>query len=424
MKSTLREDPVGFPDWTYPVSITAMTIKHLAVDIVAQTIPFLKIDIATQSLPALNVNIVSQATALNVNIASQSVALNVNIVSQATALNVNIASQSVALNVNIVSQATALNVNIASQSVDINVKTSSGANIVIDKLTQGAYTERRTTLENNGTTPTMMNWNKTYARGKFFPRGCRGFIRFVNVYCDNLDSSPHVLTVHLSVAPGMGDVYSATLTLDAGSSAAWYSVTLLKMWQYDSLFVWIESDSDVYGRIGYDTGTPHDAYYSANRIAWDADSRRFWINVVITGETVGDLPVCGTVNAVQIPALTNRLVSGDVIVPPDTEKTLVSFDGCGEMISAFVNTGHSNALYRLFCDGNLACEVSPYLLSYYGFTASTPGLSLIAPQGVTGMGIIWDTRSFPFKRKIEIRVKNTSSIDIMSYAELAVKYLA
>ncbi|MEM2568215.1 MAG: hypothetical protein QXH20_07090 [Candidatus Bathyarchaeia archaeon] len=551
MKSKLREDPVGFPDWTYPITIRGMTIESLAVNIAAQTIPALKVDISAQSLEALNVNVsgcavtlnvhevgtanvaITSSVTLNVNIASQTIAvqvtnpageslsvaitgsvtldvritgsaitipvheagtanvaitesitlnmqivgstisvpvtnpvgesLNVAITSSvglnvtitgstinvpvttaagqhldvdvisAVTLNVNITGSaitipvheagtanvaikdSITLNMNIVGSTinvpvvnpagqslnvaitssvtlniaitgstinvpvttaagqhvdvdivssvtinvaiqscpVTLNVNIASQSVDINIKTSSGANIVIDKLTQGAYTERRSVLENNGTTPTMMNWNKTYARGKFFPRGCRGFIRFVNVYCDNLDSSPHVLTVHLTVAPGMGDVYSATLTLDAGSPAAWYSVTLLKMWQYDSLFVWIESDSDAYGRIGYDTGTPHDAYYSANRIEWDTDSRRFWINVTITGETVGDLPVSGTVNAVQVPNLSSFISSGTAGygVQPGQSRTIAHVIGAGVCHRLLLWASDDALNFHIYADG-------------------------------------------------------------------------
>ncbi|MEM2567330.1 MAG: hypothetical protein QXH20_02520 [Candidatus Bathyarchaeia archaeon] len=561
-------DPAGFPDFTYPVSIKAMTIESLAVDIKAQTVPVLKVDIAAQSLSALSVNIVacaatlnvnivsqgdfylnvniaasavtlnvaitssvtlnvaiqSSAVTLNVNVASQSVTinvktaanehvdtdivssvtlpinivaqtittlavdikaqsagnLNVNIAASAATLNVNILSQSVSisvktaanehvdtdivssvtlpinivaqtittlgvdikaqsvgnLNVNIVASAVTLNVaiqstavtlpvsiqssavtfnvNIVSQAVDINVKTSSGANIVIDKLTQGAYTERRSTLQNNGATALMVAYNLSYARGKFFPRGCRGFITSVEIYCDNLDSVAHTFTIHFAPVPGMGDVFKVALSVPANASAAWRTVTILKMWNYDSMFIWVECDSDAYGRLGYDDGEPYDYYFSTDRVVWNTYLRRFWFRVGMAGETVGDLPVSGTVNAIEVPVSSVGATSDTVSLNPTQSQTILTILEPGENLLFTYESNNPDIAVRIqFDDANLLigtlAYISPTELYNWGFTAGTPGLSLlkIAAAGSKSSFII--TVPFRWKKKLTIIAYNASN---------------
>jgi hypothetical protein len=243
-------DPVGAPDFTLPVSILAQIIESLKVDIVAQTLPTLNINLASVGDVTLNVNITGTPT--------------------------------------------------------INVQTSGGANIVIDKLTQGAYTERQSTLANNGTTPTMVYLNLTNKRGKFFPRGCRGFISSIEIYCANADTAAHTFTIKIAPMPGMGPVATYTLSVAGGSSANWRSVTVNRFWNYDSLFIWVYSDSDGYGMLGYDTGTPYDYYVSTDEVSWGFFSCRFWFRVNFSGQTIGDLPVSGTLNTVEIPPVTSK----------------------------------------------------------------------------------------------------------------------
>ena len=296
----------------------------------------------------LDVNIAASAVTLNVNIASQTAALDVWLTGSEITLDVNIASQTAVLNVNIESQTTTIDVNIASSvtlnvtgsvtitSGTVNVQTSGGANIVIDKLTQNAYTERREWLTNNGTAATMTASNNTFMRGKFFPRGCRGYLAYIMVYCDNQDTLDHELTVYISPVPGMGAVQTRTYTVPAGSSATWFFVPFYAMWNYDSMFVWVRSDSDTYIRIGYDTDPPHDAYYSTDGAVWSEEQRRYWIRASMLGMTVGDLPVSGTVNTIEVPASASRVESGVISVPDGTVTDIATLRGAGTLLEAYL----------------------------------------------------------------------------------------
>jgi len=77
-----EQDPVGYPDFTLPVSIIAQIIEKLKVDIVAQTLAELKIDITSQTLPELDVNIAASAVILDVNIASSAAVVDIDISAQ------------------------------------------------------------------------------------------------------------------------------------------------------------------------------------------------------------------------------------------------------------------------------------------------------------------------------------------------------
>jgi len=267
------KDPVGYPDFTRPVSITGYTITSLPIDIVAQTITTLAVDITAQTLAQLNVNIAASAVTLSVDITAQTLAQ--------------------------------LNVNIAAQAVDLNIKTAGGTNIVIDQLTQGAFTERRFTAENRGDTATMASDNLYRKKGKFFPRGMRGFIFNIQVYVENADVVDHYIFVKVSPAPELGPVYEWTRTITARTAAGWYIFYPHVLWQYDSMFIMVGADVDIYIGLGYDTGTPYDAYHSGDFVGWWQVNRRYWFRVAISSATVGDLPVSGTLNTIQIPNVTS-----------------------------------------------------------------------------------------------------------------------
>jgi len=80
-RSALK-DPVGYPDFTLPVSLVAQIIEKLKVDIVAQTIPHIDVDIAAQTVGNINVNLAASTITLDVNIASQAANLNIDIKAQ------------------------------------------------------------------------------------------------------------------------------------------------------------------------------------------------------------------------------------------------------------------------------------------------------------------------------------------------------
>jgi hypothetical protein len=355
-------DPVGAPDFTLPVSILAQIIESLKVDIVAQSIPMLNINLASVGDVTLNVNITGTPT--------------------------------------------------------INVQTSGGANIVIDKLTQGAYTERQSTLANNGETATMSGSNYTYRKGKFFPRGCRGYVNNVSVYCDNSDSASHTFTVYFAVAPGMGPIFSVTISVSGNSSAVWRTATVRRFWNYDSMFVYVRCDSDIYGNVGQDNGTPYDGYYSSDEVTWVVGNLRYWIRVGVTGETVGDLPVSGTVNTVEIPPVTSKFVylAQGSIAGGQTATLLNTVYGTGKLtcfaIMFYMQSGSvppGSCYLRLIVDGVLF-EVNMDVLYRVIYDVKT-----VSPVSFNSYDITNQYYSlafnFPvcFRRSLKIEVRNDSA---------------
>jgi hypothetical protein len=312
----------------------------------------------------------------------------------------------------------------------VDVKTSGGANIVIDKLTQGAYTERQSTLANNGATATMTPSNLTNRRGKFFPRGCRGFIRSIEIYCNNADTASHTFTIKISPMPGMGPVATFTLSVPANSGNGWRSVTVGRFWNYDSLFIWVSSDSDSYGGLGYDAGEPYDFYNSTDEVSWTFGSYRFWFRVNLSGETVGDLPVSGTVNTIEVPASATYMQGAEKSVPNDTETSLVTVYGSGSVVEMgvvfYTATAPGGAVMYLlyaYADGQLAGIWSNVVA-----TQSSTATSGRCPVGIFVQRSADTTLVFwiplKFRRSFELRCRQTTGSSCTAYGRVIVNMIA
>jgi hypothetical protein len=318
----------------------------------------------------VNVNITN--TSLNVNVTNSTLTVtvsgtaNVNVTNSTLTVtgSVNITNASLDVNVTnsslTVTVSGTVNVNVTNSSLTvtisgtptINVQTSGGANIVIDKLTVGAYTEDRRTLSNNGATATMIAPGTGYRRGKFFPRGTRGFINYLEIYCDNSDTVAHTLYVYISPMPGMAPLFSFSLSVSAGASADWRSVNVREFWNYDSMFVYVLGDSASYPRVGSDTGTPIDYYYSSDEITWVPAGGRYWFRVYLTGETVGDLPVSGTVNTIEVPV--ESVASSSTQTPAaGTFVECFTISTPGENVALTIRCSASYGQVRVTCDGNV-----------------------------------------------------------------------
>lgn len=455
----MKADPRGLPDYTLPVSILAQIIESLKVDIVSQTLSQLKVDIVAQSLPKLEVDIasvgdvvfnvaqsgtwtinavqsgswsinigsISSGVVFNVNIGSISAGVVFNVAQSGTwtvnaaqsgswSINIGSVTAGVVFNVNVssVSAGVTFNVNVTG-SVAIDVKTSGGANIVIDKLTQAAYTEDRRTLANNGAAATMLTLNYMYRRGKYFPRGARGFINSIEIYCDNADTVAHTFTIYFCVQPGMAPVFSTTLTVAAGAAAAWRAAAVGKFWNYDSMFIYVRSDSNSYGGLGYDNEVPYDYYCSYDEVTWYVGNARFWFRVVLTGLTVGDLPVSGTVNVVEIPSTVGVRQAAQLIVSPGSEVYDAVQYGNGKLLICIfhVQGANSNVFLRprIRIDGAQVMPFDYALDKWNGFLVSSDSLGICIGK--------WDTTNnlyalivtvpYPFKRTLEVGYYNEST---------------
>jgi len=297
-------------------------------------------------------------------------------------VNVDIIAQTIGnLGIDIVAQTIGnLGIDLKAQSVDMDIKTSGGANILIDKLEQTAYTERRSTTisnDNGVTSPTAppSNANDTF-RGKFFPRGMRGMLESLRIYCKRTGAG--TVTLAYSPHPSMGEIGTVEITPDADWD--WKYTTIRKMWSYDSLFVWVKScDADV--SYGYDNGTPPDWYKSVDSgVTWYGEAYRLFVSIKMYGETVGDIPVSGTINTIQVPSESQTQLLASNATLPTSETTLKEVDGAGHteylQFRVAAKADSHKTIIRVYCDGNKAFEWSFADMSGEGYTASTQGISL------------------------------------------------
>ena len=200
---------------------------------------------------------------------------------------------------------------------------------------QDSTLERRSLIWNDNEViapdaPPATSVTKTY-RAKFFPRGCRGKIDSLQIYCRR--AAAGTLDLSLSPHPGLGPLY--TVTVIPGAAWAWAAVAFNQMWNYDSLFVWI-SRCDVDIDWGLEYVPPHDLHYSTDLgVTWISLGGRLFVRVVYTGETPGDVPVSGIVNTIEIPSVGSTLAGGfDAAVPSNAVRTIREAEGAGTLNEA------------------------------------------------------------------------------------------
>lgn len=270
----------------------------------------------------------------------------------------------------------------------VTISTAAGTNILIDLLAQGAYTERRVTIANdNGVvapnTPPS-NFNNYTLCNKFFPRGCRGVLYSLEVYCNR--TSTGILVMRISPYPGSGAIITATVT--PGANWGWASVNIYRMWNYDSMFIWCtEMDADV--SAGYDGTTPSDAYaLDATGNVIGQNAVRIYIRAYMMGQTVGDVPVSGTVNNIEIPNSSTSINANGVTCPagsPGAVTNILSVFGSGKLVYLTIDTSIPICALSFIIDGvafpayNIIAGngLSPALLNALGYNATTPNIQLI-----------------------------------------------
>jgi cytoskeletal protein CcmA (bactofilin family) len=309
----------------------------------------------------------------------------------------------------------------------VTISTIAADNIIIDRLTAGAYTANTTTVTNNGAVVTWKNIGSGYYDGKFFPRGMRGFLQAIEIYCKNENAAQKTITIYISPYIGSGYVYTATLSIAGLATADWRIVYFNKMWEYDSLFIYVETDStDVY--YGSDSGEPVDYFTSSDSGAtWTYSAWRMWFRVTLRGQTCGDVPVSGTVNIIEIPnAVGVRSEVALEQIPARTSVYDTTQYGSGRTIAIYFFAGSAWArdyLYpRVLVDG---VSILPYdndfdswqtfmLTERVGFE----GIALTKYE--VGMAVLAVTLRFPFKRTLQVGFYNahpTEAINgVVSYS--------
>jgi hypothetical protein len=196
------------------------------------------------------------------------------------------------------------NVNVTVTSGTINVQTAGGANIMIDKLVQGAYTDTANSPGNYSGVSTGGYINAYY--GKFFPRGCRGFVHAIAVYINNTAGAQKTVNFGVGAYPGCPELWTFSV-VQAASTSGVVAALIGKFWNYDGMFIY-RKDTDANVTILYDSTAPADLYISTDSgVTWanaywsSGIVRRLGIYMLYSGQTVGDMPVSGTLNVVILP---------------------------------------------------------------------------------------------------------------------------
>lgn len=283
---------------------------------------------------------------------------------------------------------------------------------LIKVLLRRDYLDRRATLKNdeNPEAPASpaASLTGTAYKGKFFPRGCRGIIESLSIYCKRTGTG--TLTLSLSPFPSLGPLASVTVT--PGSDWGWSSVNYRKMWSYDSLFIWVSSiGSDV--SYGYDEAGDPDGYGSdSEQTEWTAENRRYSIRVEGKGFTPGDIPVSGTLNMIKIPSTTTSHKAAVLTVDSKAEKYDTPQLCAGTLLIAIFRAIDVNArdyLWpRIKCDG---VNVLPIDASFSGWhdqilTQYTPGITIGVYDTTNDYYNLIVTLPFEFTRKLEVGFYN------------------
>ncbi len=184
--------------------------------------------------------------------------------------------------------------------------------------------ERRSLVLNNGAVPVMEAGSAIVARGKFFTRGMRGFLETIEIYCADPLAAGGTIEVHISPFPESGTSYTANIVVPAGGAAAWRAATFNLFWNYDSMFIWWSEALAGDVEYAYDLGLPWDAWGgSPTGIIWLTRDMRYWVRVLMAGETPGDVPVSGTVNSIVIPNLTAEMAYTNTVVNAGAEQIVL-----------------------------------------------------------------------------------------------------
>ncbi|GAH66892.1 unnamed protein product, partial [marine sediment metagenome] len=167
---------------------------------------------------------------------------------------------------------------------------------------QDSTLERRSLIWNdNGiVAPTIpaLFWAGIPYRGKFFTRGCRGKIDYVELY--GIGNGVDEITIRYSPHPGTGPYNEVTIVPPVGWN--WWPFIISEMWNYDGLFIWVHECGAAVS-YAYDAEPPYDGHSSTDGGAtWARFNGRVFFRVSYSGETPGDVPVSGTINKGRIQA--------------------------------------------------------------------------------------------------------------------------
>ena len=135
------------------------------------------------------------------------------------------------------------------------------------------------------------------------------------------------------------------------------------------------------------------------------------------GETIGDLPISGIINTIELPNLATASSEEDVDIPNDTETTVLTINATGKMVRAAIWTSHDDVEIRIYIDGTMiprccllgAAILTAHYLNALGYTDSTPQIQLIQYQDNLPCDFTL-TLPFGFKRQLQFRAWQNTGV--------------
>jgi hypothetical protein len=233
--------------------------------------------------------------------------------------------------------------------------------VTVANVKQSDYKSKVQTKSNFTSTDTYLAVTDTTRIGKFFPRGCRGFLYYIRAKCKDNGSNGGTITVYVAPAPFMGAVYSGTITVPAGGEATDRFWNILKFWHYDSLFIWfVCSSGDIQVEYRDVVGSEGDTFISTDSGAtWTKQDRQLNLATEVYGQTTGDVTVSGIVNNIEIPASASSTTIAAAVSTNDTWVELTTIHGCGKLVKTdltwsddVVPSGDVMFAVRYVVDGN------------------------------------------------------------------------
>jgi len=211
--------------------------------------------------------------------------------------------------------------------------------------------------------------------------------------------------------PGMGE--TGTVTITPGAAWDWGSNAVNRFWNYDSMFIWVKTISaDV--SYGYQAAEPYDYVEDIDADdVWAAQNYRMFFRAVMSIESVGDVPVSGTLNTIEIPNMSlgrsdqwlENIPAGTAVY--DTEQL-----GSGELLMAIFYANSladmDNLRPRIVCDGNQTLPFDAAFDVWYDLFIgeNTPGITLGKWDATNQYYTIVVTLPLQFKRSLKIGFYN------------------
>jgi len=287
--------------------------------------------------------------------------------------------------------------------------------------------ERRSLIANHGAVALWEVGSLIIARGKFFTRGMRGFLEDIEIYCRDPLAAGGTMTVNICPFPESGTLYTANIVVPAGGGAAWRAAAFDLFWNYDSMFIWWYEQLIGDVEYGYDVEQPWDGYWGGpTGIIWVTRDLRYWVRVLMAGQTPGDVPVSGTLNVVPIPntvsdmdyvtVAINGPDTGDIIGDPAWVPTAPIL-GMGQVTCLMMTLTQiagvvpaANMEIHVVTDGNDLNFTVAELIAAVSGVINTPTpitMGIITPA--TNIYQVSFNLKFPFRLSLQVYVENTAA---------------